>query len=546
MSNRQEGLQPHPSAAPSASLQRTIGLKGLVFALIGSTIGSGWLFAGLYAAQIAGPAALLAWGIGGLVVFLFSLAYMELGIAFPISGGMVKYSQFSHGSLVGFLAGLSGWLCYVMVAPLEVLAILQYASNYLPWLARDQGSAADLTPAGYAVAITLLLLLTVVNLTAIRWVIRIHNRIVDWKLIIPIATLVLLFSVDFHPENFTAHGGFFAMGPASMLTAIMAGGILYSTYGFRVVVDLAGEARNPGRDIPRAIALGLGAVVLFYALLQTAFLGALRPEDLADGWAQLSFPGMTGPYAALLTAGGLAWMAAILYADAIISPAGTGLIFATSTSRLAMAMSETRYFPAVFAPLNRKGIPARAIGLNFAVGLVLFAPLPDWQAVVSFGAAATVLSFGFAQITLASMRRVGLPLTSRFRVRGVGGLAWGNFVVINALLFAVGWESNRMLLLVLLACFALFGIHRWRSRWPVSRLDLRSAPWLTTYLLWVFLSSWLGPFGGGQGWLKAGAGFLLQAVVSTLLFLWALRCSHSREEMEREIERAGPVREVGT
>jgi Gamma-aminobutyrate permease and related permeases len=130
-----------------------IGLRGLIFALIGSTIGSGWLFAGLYAAQIAGPAAVIAWLLGGSVVFLFSLVYMELGIAFPISGGMVKYTQLSHGPLTGYVAGITGWLCYVMVAPLEVLAILQYAINYLPVLGSAEGSRAVLSPVGYATAV---------------------------------------------------------------------------------------------------------------------------------------------------------------------------------------------------------------------------------------------------------------------------------------------------------------------------------------------------------------------------------------------------------
>lgn len=517
----------------------TIGLKSLVFALIGSTIGSGWLFAGLYAAQIAGPAAILAWVLAGTLIFLFSLAYMELGIAFPVSGGAVKYSQFSHGSLVGYLAGFLSWLFYVMVAPLEVLAVIQYATDYLPFLTKTRGSAADLTTSGLLVAGTLLLAVTALNLFSLRWVIRVHNGTVDWKLIVPALTVILLFGLDFHPENFTAHGGLFPAGIPSMLTAIMAGGILYSTFGFRVVVDLAGELENPQRDIPRAIAIGLGAVVVFYVLLQLAFIGALRPEDLKDGWARLAFADMTGPYAALLAGAGLGWMAFVLYLDAIVSPLGTGIIFTTSTARITMAMAESRYFPAALAPLDTQGVPARAIWLNFAMGLILLAPLPDWQTIVSFGASAIVLSFAFAQITLAAMRRRGLALNPGFRVRRIQWLAWFNCVIINCLLFAAGWQSNQVLLIAIGLGFLYYTGYRFSRREPLSRGELRSLPWVTCYLAWVFSSSWMGPFGSGTGWLTPVAGFSLQVLVTTGIYLWAVHSALTRAEMESEIRAAG-------
>lgn len=520
-----------------------IGLRGLVFALIGSTVGSGWLFAGLYAAQIAGPAAMIAWVLGGGAVFLFSLVYMELGIAFPISGGMVKYSQLSHGPLVGFVAGVTGWFCYVMVAPLEVLAILQYALDYLPILGHAEGSRAVLSPLGYAVAVLLLLAVTVLNLAALRWVIRVHDRIVLWKLLIPTFTVVLLLTLDFHPENFSAYGGFFPHGFDSTLTAIMAGGILFSTYGFRVVVDLAGEAENPRRNIPRAIALGLTGVVLFYILLQFAFLGALAPADLAEGWGKLDFPGITGPYAALLAAAGLGWMAVVLYVDAILSPLGTGIIFSTSTSRVALAMAEARFFPGFLATVNRRGVPARAVWLNFAFGLVLLAPLPDWQAIVSFGAAATMLSFAFAQVTLAAMRWRGLRLDPSFRLPCVHWLGGLNFVVINCLLFSVGWHSMQVLAWAVALALVAYSLQRWRRGERLRRDERHSLLWLGCYLVWIFVSSWMGIAGGGRGWLTPALGYPLQVAVSAGLFLWAVRVSLNRAGMTAAIEAAGLARE---
>ena len=66
-----------------SGLHRHIGRTGLLFAAVGSIIGSGWLFGALNASQLAGPAALLAWAIGGVMILLVGLTYAELGAMFP-------------------------------------------------------------------------------------------------------------------------------------------------------------------------------------------------------------------------------------------------------------------------------------------------------------------------------------------------------------------------------------------------------------------------------------------------------------------------------
>ena len=65
-------------------------------------IGSGWLFSALYAAQYAGPAAIVSWAIGGVAVALIALIYAELGTLFPEAGGLARYPLHSHGRLVSF------------------------------------------------------------------------------------------------------------------------------------------------------------------------------------------------------------------------------------------------------------------------------------------------------------------------------------------------------------------------------------------------------------------------------------------------------------
>ncbi|HSG31429.1 MAG TPA: amino acid permease, partial [Thermodesulfobacteriota bacterium] len=80
-------------------LSREIGFVALLFTGITGMIGSGWLFASMYAAQIAGPAAIFSWFIGGFVAIILALVYAELGGMLPVAGGIARIPHFSHGTI---------------------------------------------------------------------------------------------------------------------------------------------------------------------------------------------------------------------------------------------------------------------------------------------------------------------------------------------------------------------------------------------------------------------------------------------------------------
>ncbi|MBV9282532.1 MAG: amino acid permease, partial [Chloroflexi bacterium] len=135
------------SAVPVAErkLRRDVGLVGLMFASVGSIIGSGWLFGALGAARIAGPAALISWVLGGAAVILLALIHAELGGMYPVAGGSARFPHYAYGSMIGFAAGWFAFLGAVTTAPIEVEAALQYASSYIPGLVELQGSVQVLT-----------------------------------------------------------------------------------------------------------------------------------------------------------------------------------------------------------------------------------------------------------------------------------------------------------------------------------------------------------------------------------------------------------------
>ena len=114
------------------NLNRKLGTFALTMTGVGSIIGSGWLFGAWKAAKVAGPAAIFAWILGMAAILLIGLTYAELGAMFPLSGGAVRYAQYSHGSLAGFMAGWANWIAIVSVIPIEAEASVQYMSSW-PW-----------------------------------------------------------------------------------------------------------------------------------------------------------------------------------------------------------------------------------------------------------------------------------------------------------------------------------------------------------------------------------------------------------------------------
>src|SRR5579875_2611345 len=86
----------------TSGLKRHLGLIGLLFSCIGSIIGSGWLFGALYSSELAGPAAVFAWIVGGFMILFIGVTYAELGTMFPVSGGVARFPHYAFGSFASY------------------------------------------------------------------------------------------------------------------------------------------------------------------------------------------------------------------------------------------------------------------------------------------------------------------------------------------------------------------------------------------------------------------------------------------------------------
>src|SRR6476469_9215391 len=110
---------PSDTGPAQGNMRRDIGVVGLLFAGVGSIIGSGWLFGALNASQITGPAAVFSWIIGAIMIMLIGLCFAELGAMFPLTGGVIRFPHLSFSSFASYTMGWINWIAAATVAPIE-------------------------------------------------------------------------------------------------------------------------------------------------------------------------------------------------------------------------------------------------------------------------------------------------------------------------------------------------------------------------------------------------------------------------------------------
>ena len=505
--------------------KRDIGFWSLLFVGVGGIIGSGWLFGPLYTAQVACPAAIISWALGGVLMVLIALTFAELGSAFPVAGSMVQVAEYSHGPLISFIIGWMVWISSVTVAPVETMAIIQYAGSYIPSLVTKVNNATVLTGLGIAVSAVIMLVMCFMNSYGVRFFSRSNNIITIIKLIMPIATLILLISIDFHITNFNSpqQGGFAPYGWHGILAALPLGGVVYSLIGANNILQLAEETKNPQRNIPLALIGAVAFCAIVYALLQFAFVGAVNPAYLTAGWSKLHYPGDSGPFAGILTALGLAWFVVILYADAMISPFGTGYIFTSATARVNYGLSKIGFFPKFFQNLSKHGVPFKAITVNYLIGLVLFLPFPGWQSLVVFTISCFIVSYVIGPIALVGLRKSHPDQPRPFKLPCVHFLALLAFYFCNLLIFWTGWHTVYRMMIAMVIGFIFFLYHCWQQKNGLWSAQWRKSWWIFPYFIGLTVISYLGTFGQGLGCLPFGWDFLVIGLFTLIIFVIGVR-----------------------
>ncbi len=511
------------------AIRRELGAIALMFTGLGSIIGSGWLFGAWRAAQLAGPAAIYAWLIGAIVISFVALAYAELGAMFPESGGAVRYGHYSHGSLVGFVAGWAAWIAIVSVIPVEAEASVQYMSSW-PWAwaqalyVHAANGRGELSVAGLSIAALLVVIYFLLNFWSVRVFASANSAITFFKVIVPAATAVALMGHGFHWENLHIgiHGGPHVWDLASVLTAVAMSGIVFSYNGFQSPVNLAGEARTPGRSVPIAVLGSIGVSTVIYLMLQLAFLGAVAPEHLRDGWAGLEY---SSPFAQLALALNLNWLAILLYGDAFISPSGTGTTYTATTARMIYAKERSGTAPKIFGHVHpRFGVPRPAMWFNLAVSFTFLFFFRGWGKLAAVISVATIITYLVVPVSVMVLRRTAPHLHRPLRLPALEVLAPIAFVLATLMLYWARWPRTGQIMLLLLLPMPIYFYYQFKSGWLGFSSAMRSAWWLIAYLSTIVALSWAGSKEfAGRGYIGYGWDQLCVAIASLAFCWWGVR-----------------------
>ncbi|WP_178917928.1 APC family permease [Natronomonas gomsonensis] len=375
----------------NAELERTLGLSGGLAIGIGTMIGAGiFVFPGLAAGR-AGPAAALSFTIGAVIALLVALPTSELATAMPKSGGGYYFISRGLGALAGSVVGLSLWLGLVFATAFYLVGFGYYAVDALGFLGIAVGE-------GLVIPIALLFGLgfTLLNVTGTENAAKLQNGVVALLLSILVVFLgfgildaVGLVGEPTAPERFAPYGPFPILTTAAL--------VFTSYLGFAQVATVAGEMKDPGRNLPLAM---VGSVVIVGVLYVVTIFVATS----AIGSNALSLAGETAMVDVgrelLGPAGGFAIILGGLLAT--MSSANASIL---STSRAVYAVSKDALLPSRASRINLKyGTPHVALGMAGGPILLLTATgrVEVLAEVASF---LHLVAYGLICVALLALRR---------------------------------------------------------------------------------------------------------------------------------------------
>ncbi|MFD2493543.1 amino acid permease [Amycolatopsis jiangsuensis] len=388
-------------------LRRSLGLGQLTMLSIGATLGSGIFVVLGEAVPVAGPAVVASFVLAGVTALFSALSYAELAGMIPLSGSSYSYAYATLGELVAWVCG---W-CLVLEYGVSVASVAVGWGQYVNELLRlafgvtlpdaisgppGQGGLVNV-PAIVVVLLGMLLLLSGAKESA---------RANAVMVVVKIATLVLFCALAFtavQARNFTP---FLPLG----LAGLSAGGakLFFSYIGFDAASTAGEEARNPQRDLPRAILLSLAIVTVLYCLVAVAAVGALPWQQFGDQEAALSHVLTSVLHNDL-------W-AAVLAVGAIVAISSVVLTVLYGQTRILFAMSRDGLVPKALSTVHPKtGVPRTntLVVSGFVAVLAAFVPLGKLADATSIG---TLFAFGLVNIAVLLLRRRRPEAPRTFRV----------------------------------------------------------------------------------------------------------------------------------
>ncbi|MFD6097152.1 amino acid permease [Nocardiopsis flavescens] len=448
-----EKLVAETEGAAGAGLRRHMGFWQLSMIGIGATLGTGIFVVLGEAVPVAGPAVVLSFVLAGVTALFSALAYAEMAGMIPASGSAYSYSYATIGE---FMAWICGW-CLMLTYGVSVAAVGvgwgQYINELLhltTGLSLPSAVLAGPMEGGLvnlpAAAVVLL------SMFALLAGVRESSRVNAVMVTVKIAILVMFVAIA---ATAVQDGNFAPFMPLGMAGVSAAGATLFFSYiGFDSVSTASEEARNPQRDLPRAIMFSMILVTALYCLVAFAAVGALNWTDFADGETSLAgiLTGVTGTPV---------W-AVVFAAGAVLALASVVLVVLYSQTRILFAMSRDGLIPAAFSKVDANGTPRlntviTSVLIAVLAALIPLGPLADATAI------GTLFAFALVNVAVLVLRRTRPELPRTFRVPGAPVTPVLGVLACASMMASMGvsvWAAFAGWLVVGLAVYFGYGMKR--------------------------------------------------------------------------------------
>jgi APA family basic amino acid/polyamine antiporter len=387
-------------------LRRTLGVWHLTMISVGATLGTGILVVLGTAVPLAGPAVWISFVLAGVAALLSALSYAEMAGAVPTSGSSYSYTYATMGEGIAWVCG---W-CLVLEYAVSVAAVAVGASEYVDETLRvfglhlptalsappGDGGVVNL-PAAALVVIAMLVLLPGVKESA--WV---NTLMVLVKIALLVFFVVVAFSA-FRAGNFEPLA---PMGAAGVSAA--ASRLFFSYIGFDAASTAGEEAKDPRRDLPRAIIGSIALITALYILVAVAAIGARSWTSFSADEASL--------VRIVVDVTGQPVVALVFSIGAVIAIASVVLTVLYGQTRILLTMARDGLVPPVFGRVSRRtGTPvANTLIVGVVVAVVsALVPLGELADATSIG---TLVAFALVNVSVIVLRRTQPDLERSYRV----------------------------------------------------------------------------------------------------------------------------------
>lgn len=380
-------------------LVRHLGVVDAASIFVGIVLGSG-IFVAPAAVAAAFPswtAAALVWAAGAVVAACGAFTYAECASRLPRSGGFFVFYREVYGEALAFVGG---WVALLVTYPASVAAIALIHARYL------REAVGPVLPEG-ALAALALVLAALLNAAGLRTGPRTQRTLTAAKVAALAALCVGAAVFGGAPSAAPAPSSTEALGLPAILGALLV--VMWTYDGWSDITLVAGEIRDPRRNIGRAVAIGVGVLVLLYAGVQMAVLSVLPAERAAasSGVVAEAVAASLGPAAGRVVA--------VLV---VVTTFGSIHAILLAVSRLGFAMARAGVFPAAFGAVHpRWGTPARATAA-IAASTLAYVASSSFRDLLGYFTFAVWIFYGLSATALLLLRRRGIGDDRAWRAPG--------------------------------------------------------------------------------------------------------------------------------